>query len=105
MLKGKHAGEGMILWEVQNGQKTGRMLEWHPGGGHHGPNPYWKFSSGESGTLRYLGGTVAAVAVAVIPGAAQASEGDWNGAGRDVCIEFSPLVWSKMIWQSLGAFF
>jgi RHS repeat-associated protein len=105
MQKGQHAGQGMILWDMENGQKTGRLLEWHPGGGHHGPDPYWKFSSGESGTLRYLGGTVTAIAFAVIPGVANASEGNYSDAGRDAFVEFSPFAWSKMMWESLGSFF
>ena len=31
---------------------TGRMMQWHPGGGHHGLDPYWKISTGETGTIR-----------------------------------------------------
>ncbi|MDX1946443.1 MAG: hypothetical protein SFU86_13670 [Pirellulaceae bacterium] len=105
LKQGDHAGQGMILWEMENGKETGRFLQWHPGGGHHGPDPYWKFTSGESGTLRYLGGSVAAIACAMIPGVAQASEGDLNGAGRDVFVEVSPFAWSKLLWQSLGSSF
>ncbi len=105
LAKGSHKGEGLILREIVDGKRTDTFLQWHPGGGHHGPDPYWKFSSGKSGTMRTVGGTVGAIAIAVIPGAAQASEGDWNGAGRDVFIEFTPLVWSKMMWESLGSFF
>jgi hypothetical protein len=86
-------GGGLILREMENGERTGRFLQWHPGGGHHGPDPYWKFSSGESGTLRYLGGSVVAIAVAAIPGAAQAQEGDWNGAGRECAWSFVPGSW------------
>jgi RHS repeat-associated protein len=29
-----------------------RLLQYHPGGGHHGPNTYWKVSSGEGGVIR-----------------------------------------------------
>lgn len=41
----------MILREYGIKEPTGRMIQWHPGGGHHGVNPYWKVSSG-SGTFR-----------------------------------------------------
>lgn len=99
-------GGGLILREMENGKQTGRFLQWHPGGGHHGPDPYWKFSSTESGILRTtIGGTVAAVAIALIPGAAQASEGDFGGAGRDVLVEVTPLSWSKRLSEVLDSFY
>ena len=99
-------GGGIILREMENGNRTGRFLEWYPGQGPHHSDPHWKFSSGESGTLRTcITGTASAVAIAAIPGAAQACEGDWNAAGRDVFVEFTPLTWSKMVWESLGSFF
>lgn len=44
--KGSHAGQGFILREYRAKGSTGRMIQWHPGGGHHGPNPYWKVSDG-----------------------------------------------------------
>lgn len=51
--KGSHAGEGLIVREIDNeGNLTGRLIQWHPGGGHHGPNPYWKISSPKTGTIR-----------------------------------------------------
>lgn len=103
--RGTHAGRGLILREVVNGRPTGVMLEWHPGGGHHGPAPYWKFSSGKTGTLRTVGGIVGGIVIAVIPGAAQAAEGDWNAAGRDLFVEVTPLAWAKIGWQSLCSFF
>ena len=31
---------------------TGKYIQWHPGGGHHGPDPYWKVSSPQGGTVR-----------------------------------------------------
>ncbi|ABC81183.1 hypothetical protein Adeh_1409 [Anaeromyxobacter dehalogenans 2CP-C] len=34
------------------GKRTSRMVQWHPGGGHHGSDPYWKVSSPETGTVR-----------------------------------------------------
>jgi hypothetical protein len=104
--KSLEEGGGIVLREMENGKPTGRFLEWYPGEGPHHKDPHWKFSSGESGTLRTtITGTVAAIAIAVVPGAAQASEGDWNGAGRDVFVEVTPLAWSKMMWETLGSFF
>ena len=49
--RGAHKGQGMILREYGSKGPTGRMIQWHPGGGHHGSNPYWKVSSG-AGTYR-----------------------------------------------------
>jgi RHS repeat-associated protein len=51
--KGSHRGQGWILREYDaRGVPTGRMIQWHPGGGHHGPSPYWKVSSPKGGTVR-----------------------------------------------------
>jgi len=85
-------------------KRTGRFLEWYPGNGPHHKDPHWKFSSGESGTLRTNAAGIE-IAIALIPGASYAAKGDWNGAARDVAIEFSPLAWSKMGWEALGAFY
>ena len=49
--KGGHQGQGMILREYGSNGTTGRLIQWHPGGGHHGANPYWKVSS-DKGTFR-----------------------------------------------------
>jgi RHS repeat-associated protein len=47
--KGSKKGQGWVLREYNNrGQSTGRVIRWHPGGGHHGPKPYWKVSNGSS---------------------------------------------------------
>jgi hypothetical protein len=47
LSKGAHAGQGMkVTW---GGDK---LLQFHPGGGHHGPNSYWKVSSGKTRTIR-----------------------------------------------------
>jgi hypothetical protein len=44
--KGAHQGQGWVLREYNAaGNQTGRMLRWHPGGGHHGPNPYWRVNT------------------------------------------------------------
>ncbi|MEK6300444.1 MAG: RHS repeat-associated core domain-containing protein [Acidobacteriota bacterium] len=50
--KGKHKGQGWLLREHSANGPTGRIIQHHPGGGHHGPAPYWKVSSGQSGTVR-----------------------------------------------------
>lgn len=50
--KGAHIGQGFILREVQDGKQTGRIIQWHPGGGRHGSPPYWKVSSAAGGTVR-----------------------------------------------------
>ena len=53
LRRGSRRGMGMVLREVMpNGNYTGRMLQWHPGGGHHGSPPYWKVSSPATGTIR-----------------------------------------------------
>lgn len=51
--RGSHQGDGFILRQYgSNGKPTGRMIQWHPGGGHHGPDPYWKLSDPLKGTIR-----------------------------------------------------
>ena len=53
LRRGSRRGMGMVLREVMpNGNYTGRMIQWHPGGGHHGSPPYWKVSSPTTGTIR-----------------------------------------------------
>ncbi len=43
LRRGNKEGEGWVLREYgPKGEPTGRMLRWHPGGGHHGPYPYWR---------------------------------------------------------------
>ena len=43
--------------------------------------------------------------LALIPGAAQACEGDYNGAGRDVVINATPLSWSMWLKEGLDSAF
>ncbi|MFJ8731995.1 putative T7SS-secreted protein [Streptomyces bauhiniae] len=46
--RGGHAGQGWVLREYNDrGQPTGRMLRWHPGGGHHGDGAYWRVKGWE----------------------------------------------------------
>lgn len=53
LRQGEHEGEGWILREYgPKGEPTDKMIQWHPGGGRHSPDPYWKVSSGSGGTVR-----------------------------------------------------
>lgn len=53
--RGSHEGQGWVLREYDDaGNPTGRVIRWHPGGGQHGPDPYWRVSSpsgGKSGII------------------------------------------------------
>lgn len=41
--KGSQAGNGWVLRQyTSGGNPTGLQVRWHPGGGHHGPEPYWR---------------------------------------------------------------
>lgn len=41
--KGSQKGNGYVLRQYNaKGNPTGPQLRWHPGGGHHGPKPYWR---------------------------------------------------------------
>ncbi|MCP4967627.1 MAG: hypothetical protein GY926_20640 [bacterium] len=49
LAQGSHAGQGWVLREYTTaGDPTGRMLRWHPGGGRHGPDPYWRATDYQS---------------------------------------------------------
>jgi hypothetical protein len=52
--RGEHAGQGWTFREMNRSGTdfTDRYIQWHPGGGRHGPSPYWKVSSGQTGTVR-----------------------------------------------------
>jgi hypothetical protein len=53
LRRGSKAGRGYVFREYgPNGEPTDRLIQWHPGGGHHGPDPYWKVSSGQGGIVR-----------------------------------------------------
>ncbi len=47
LAKGSHAGQGLIIKDGKN-----KLIQWHPGGGHHGADPYWKVSSSLAGKIR-----------------------------------------------------
>lgn len=41
--RGSKEGAGWMLREyTPRGNPTGRQVRWHPGGGHHGREPYWR---------------------------------------------------------------
>ena len=43
LRRGGSKGRGWVLREyTRNGNETGRMIRYHPGGGRHGPEPYWR---------------------------------------------------------------
>ena len=47
LQKGTHKGQGWVLRKMgRKNEPTGKMIRWHPGGGRHGPNPYWRVNSG-----------------------------------------------------------
>lgn len=54
--KGSKKGQGWVFRQYNDrGQSTGQSLRWHPGGGHHGPDPYWRVTSnvvGKSDIIR-----------------------------------------------------
>lgn len=56
LAKGSKAGQGFVFREYsKRGNPTGQMIRWHPGGGHHGPDPYWRVTShtlGKSEVIR-----------------------------------------------------
>lgn len=54
--RGSHEGQGFTFREpnAKGTGWTGRYLQWHPGGGQHGPRPYWKVSSPQTGLERFF---------------------------------------------------
>src|SRR4030095_6352861 len=53
--RGAHRGQGWVLREyTPQGYPTGRVIRWHPGGGHHEPEPYWCVSSGVGGVSEIM---------------------------------------------------
>ncbi len=50
LARGQHAGQGWVLRQyAEAGNPTGSLIRWHPGGGRHGPDPYWRVSSSAGG--------------------------------------------------------
>ena len=53
LRRGTGRGGGVKLLERgRTGAFTGRQLRWHPGGGHHGPQPYWRVAGPNRETVR-----------------------------------------------------
>lgn len=43
LRRGGSKGKGWVLREyTRSGNETGRMIRYHPGGGRHGLEPYWR---------------------------------------------------------------
>ena len=41
--RGSQKGNGWVLRQYNSkGNPSGPQIRWHPGGGHHGPKPYWR---------------------------------------------------------------
>lgn len=51
LKKGAHIGQGYTLTHNQHASLG--YIQWHPGGGHHGPLAYWKITSSFNKTARF----------------------------------------------------
>ena len=51
LARGSHAGQGYTLTHNQNPSLG--FIQWHPGGGHHGPLAYWKITSSFNKAARF----------------------------------------------------
>ena len=49
-FRGDNAGKGWALREWGGRNWGDKSIRWHPGGGRHGEEPYWRVSSGRYGT-------------------------------------------------------
>ena len=49
--RGSHAGQGYTLTHIEHASKG--YIQWHPGGGHHGPLAYWKITSSYHKAARF----------------------------------------------------
>ncbi len=55
LRRGSRRGRGWVLREYDlAGNPTGNVIRWHPGGGRHGPDPYWRVSSPRYGRSREI---------------------------------------------------
>jgi RHS repeat-associated protein len=55
--KGEKVGQGWLLREyLSNGQGSGRMIRWHPGGSRHYATPHWTVTQPNVPTARVPGG-------------------------------------------------
>ena len=51
LKRGSHVGQGYTLTHNQNASLG--YIQWHPGGGHHGPLAYWKITSSFNKAARF----------------------------------------------------
>lgn len=51
LQKGGHIGQGYTL--THNKHASLGYIQWHPGGGHHGPLAYWKITSSFNKAARF----------------------------------------------------
>ncbi len=51
LKRGSHVGQGYTLTHNQNASLG--YIQWHPGGGHHGPLAYWKITSSFNKAVRF----------------------------------------------------
>ena len=51
LKKGSHVGQGYTLTNKTNSSYG--YIQWHPGGGHHGPLAYWKITSSFNKAVRF----------------------------------------------------
>lgn len=57
LRQGEHSGMGWATRETTpRGDLTGRQIRWHPGGGRHGPDPYWRVNAGHGQSGRISAG-------------------------------------------------
>jgi RHS repeat-associated protein len=46
LYHGDHTGQGWVYRQFKGDEPTGRQIRWHPGGGRHGDQPYWRVNAG-----------------------------------------------------------
>ena len=76
-----------------NGNLAGRMIQWHPVGGRHGPHPYWKVSSGPTATQE---GWHSVQAKPLIERAAECLS-NWGGQEVPKVDIYAPIVADKSL--------
>jgi RHS repeat-associated protein len=55
-FRGDNAGKGWALREWGGRDWTGRQIRWHPGGGRHGEDPYWRVNSSQAKSIEIPSG-------------------------------------------------
>lgn len=103
-LKELLKNRGSIRWHHNaNGDIEAIDAGIHEAFGHSGLHAI-ATSLKKSGHWDKIWAGVAAIGIAVVPGASYAGE-DLSGWGLDIVVDATPLSWSKMMWQTLGAFY